>query len=266
MGLHVRVRCIARHVIDQAQPMHTTHGSVMPLVREDTSGVLRRLHLREQRCMNAFFDPKHIAQMVVVQGLSGRGLGTQALFRHEKLEVRVALAQRGNEALGGLAFALIFLRAIVLHNGFGHPRHHCTHVRRANRCAQPLVLRGDRPVAVPLWQTRRPMHGLGGERPCAIEGHSIMALQQRHWFQRRAALAWPKDAFAQGAEGRGEGRIKALAPLRVARGVCSIPARVCNLPSIRCLAKARREDDGRENIANAAMSASVQAISASPQR
>src|SRR6266446_2964010 len=87
IDLHVRVRFIERHVIDKANPMHTTHGSVMPLVRCDTPGVLRRLYLREQIGMIAFFDPKHIAQMVVVQGLNVRGLGTQALFHHDKLEV-----------------------------------------------------------------------------------------------------------------------------------------------------------------------------------
>jgi hypothetical protein len=45
-----------------------------------------------------------------------------------------------------------------------------------------------------------------------------MAIEKRHRFQRLAALELPKDAFEQGAEGLGEGRIKYLVHLCVARG------------------------------------------------
>ena len=59
--------------------MQHTHGSVMSLVIGDTPGVLRRLPLSEQRGMIAFFDPKHIVQMMVLEGCNVRGIGTQAI-------------------------------------------------------------------------------------------------------------------------------------------------------------------------------------------
>ena len=93
--------------------------------------------------MITFFDPKDIVQLVIVQGLDMRGIGTQTVFSDNELEVRVVLAQFGNKALGGIAFAIVFVRAILLHNRFGHQRNHCTHVRMDNRRAQHLMIIRD---------------------------------------------------------------------------------------------------------------------------
>ena len=64
--------------------------------------------------MIAFFDPQNIVQMVVFEGLDVRGIGTQAIFRDDKLEVRMVLAQLGNQALGGIAFTIIFAQFIAV--------------------------------------------------------------------------------------------------------------------------------------------------------
>src|SRR5712691_6144364 len=93
MDLHVRVRCIERPVIDEANPMHNPRGAVMPLVRGDTPSVLRCLHLREPSGMIAFFAPQNIVQTVRVQGLEVRGLGTQAIFGPHELERWMVLAE-----------------------------------------------------------------------------------------------------------------------------------------------------------------------------
>src|SRR2546430_10342242 len=50
----------------------------------------------------AFFDPEDIVTTVIVQGLDVRGIGTQAIFGDDEFEMRVILAQRGNEAFGGI--------------------------------------------------------------------------------------------------------------------------------------------------------------------
>ena len=108
------LRGIERHVIDKAKAMHHTRGAVVPLIIGDAPGVLRRLHLLEQIGMIAFFDPEDIVQTVVVQGLDVRGIGTQTVFGDDELEVRVVLAQLGHKAFGGIAFTIIFGRAILL--------------------------------------------------------------------------------------------------------------------------------------------------------
>ena len=41
----------------------------------------------------------------------------------------MVLTQLGNEPFGGIAFAIIFGRAILFHERFWHQRNHCPHVR-----------------------------------------------------------------------------------------------------------------------------------------
>ena len=108
--------------------------------------------------------------------------------------MRMIVAQLGNEAFGGMAFAIIFGRTVRLHHRFGHARNHCTDIRLDNRCAQHLRRVRDRPVAVDLVQTRRTRNRWGGKIPRAIEGHSIVTIQKYHVFKRLASLEVPKDA------------------------------------------------------------------------
>jgi hypothetical protein len=63
---HVRIRCIERHIIDKAKPMHQPCGAVVPLVGGDALGVFRRLYATEQKGMITFFDAENLMQPVVV--------------------------------------------------------------------------------------------------------------------------------------------------------------------------------------------------------
>ena len=65
--------------------------------------------------MIAFFDPEDIVQTMGVQGLDVGGIRTQAVFSDNEFEVRVVLAQPGNEPFRGIPFTVIFVRAIVFH-------------------------------------------------------------------------------------------------------------------------------------------------------
>src|SRR5712691_2400575 len=74
MHPHVRSRCLAGHVVDEAQPMHDTRGAVMPLVRGHAPSVFGRLHLCAELGMIAVCDPEDILQPMIVQGLNGGAL------------------------------------------------------------------------------------------------------------------------------------------------------------------------------------------------
>ena len=63
------------------------------------------------------------------------------------------LAHLGNEAFGGIAFASIFVRAILLDERFRHQRNDFPPVWMDKRSAQHLMRIGDTPVAVHLLQT-----------------------------------------------------------------------------------------------------------------
>lgn len=66
--------------------------------------------------MVTFFAPKDRVKMVGLQDLDVRCIGTQAVFGDDELKVRVVLTQRGNKPFGGMAFAIIFARAVLLHD------------------------------------------------------------------------------------------------------------------------------------------------------
>ena len=149
--------------------MHNPGGAVVPLIIGDAPSFFGHLHLLEHIGMITFFDPEDRVTSIVMQGCDVGSIGTQGVFGDDELEMRVILAQFGHEAFGGMAFAIVFLRAVLLDNGFRHERNHCTKIRMDDRCAQHLVRVGDRPVAVFLVQTRGAVNGLGGKIPRTIE-------------------------------------------------------------------------------------------------
>ena len=114
-----------------------------------------------------------------MQRLDVGGIGTEAVFGDDELEMGVILAQLGDEAFGGIALTIIFLRAILFDNGFGHQRNDFTAIRMEKRRPQQLVIIGDRPIAMDLVQTRGTVNRLRGKIPRAIEGHKIMVRQER---------------------------------------------------------------------------------------
>ena len=109
------------------------------------------------------------------------------LIHHER-EVRIILAHLRHKAFGGMACAIMFLRAIVLHQRFGHQRHHFALLWMENRCAQHLGRRGDGPMAVDLVETRRTVNRLGGKIPRAIKRQQIAVIEEHHGFERFPAL------------------------------------------------------------------------------
>src|SRR2546428_7658312 len=230
---YIGARFIERHVIDKPKAMYNPCGTVVPLIMTHPPGLLSRLHLREQIAMITLFDPEDIVAAVIMQGFDVRGIGTEPIFGDDEPQMRVIVAQLGNEAFGRIALTIMLLAAVVFDNRFGHQRNHCTPVRM-NECGpQQLMRRGDRTVAVVLFETRLTMNGFGGKRPGAIKGKHITALEKYHLFKRCAALQLPQDAFAQRPQGLGGNGIKHLSHVGVARGalnaVDGFPVAFCAL-------------------------------------
>jgi hypothetical protein len=101
----------------------------------------------EQIAMITFFDPQDRAEIVVLQGRDMRRIGTEAVFGDDELEVRMILAQLGPKTFGGIAFTIVFIRAIAVHNRLGHERNDGPLVRMDKRGAQHLMRLGDGPIA-----------------------------------------------------------------------------------------------------------------------
>ena len=115
--------------------MLQTGVALMPLVRADATRFGGRFYLLEQRGMIACVDAEDRMTAIIVQGLDVRGIGTQSVFGDDAREMRVILAQPGDAAFGGIALAIVFRRAVLLHNRFGHQRNHCTKIRMDDRRA-----------------------------------------------------------------------------------------------------------------------------------
>src|SRR6516225_11901388 len=106
---YVRSRCIERHVVHKAKLMHNPSGAVVPLIIGNAPSFFGRLHLVEQIGMIPLFDPEDIVTSIVMQGFDVGSIGTQGVFGDDELEMRVILAQLGDEAFGSVAFAIVFL-------------------------------------------------------------------------------------------------------------------------------------------------------------
>src|SRR3984893_9426930 len=119
---YVRLRSIEWHVIDKAKAMYETRSPLVPLRRGDAASLCGGLDLLEQIGMIPFFDPQDIAEVVVVQSHDMWSIGTEAVFSNDELEVGMILPQFAHKAFGGIAFAIIFVRAIAVHNRLGHER------------------------------------------------------------------------------------------------------------------------------------------------
>ena len=128
--------------------MHETRSTLVPLIIGDAACLLGRLDLLEQIGVVTFFDPQDIAEIVVVQGHDMRRIGTEAIFSNDELEVGMILPQFAHKTFGSIAFAIIFVRAIAVHNWLGHEWNDGPLVRMDDCCAQHLMRRGDGPIAV----------------------------------------------------------------------------------------------------------------------
>jgi len=81
----------------------------------------------------------------------------------------VVLTQLDDEAFGGMALTVIFVRAILLDDRLRHERDHGALLRMDERSASQLVAIGDRAMTVLHCQTRRTVNLRGGEVSRAIE-------------------------------------------------------------------------------------------------
>src|SRR6266436_5054933 len=129
------------------------------------------LNLLYPRPQRRGFTRYSIMTTMIMQGLNVGRIRTQAIFGDDELEMGVVLPELGNEAFGGIALTIIFLRTILFDNRFGHQRNHFTEIRMDKRCTQHLMIIGDRPVAMDFLQTRRTVNRRGGKIPRTIEGH-----------------------------------------------------------------------------------------------
>jgi hypothetical protein len=102
----------------------------------------------EQIGMVAFLDAQNMMQVVILQHLDVRGIGTEAIFGDDQLEMRVVLAQFDEQTLGRIALTIVFVRAIWLDNRFGHQRNHFALVGVNEGRTQQLVAVGHGAIAL----------------------------------------------------------------------------------------------------------------------
>ena len=114
---------------------------------------LCHLHLFEQLRMIAFFHPEERVTAVLMQRFDVRRIGTEPIFGDHEPQMRVIVAQCGDEAFGGMARTIIFRAPIVFDDRFRPQRNHVTPIRMNERGPQQLMRRGDRPVTVVLFET-----------------------------------------------------------------------------------------------------------------
>lgn len=127
------------------------------------------------------------------------------------------LTKLGDKALGCVAFAVIFLGAILPDNRLGHERDDGALVGVDERRTQHLMGIGDGAVSVVVFQTRVTVNLFGGKIAGAIEGEQIVALDTDHLFKGFAALQVAKNRLERGPQVLGLDWVKYLAHRRITR-------------------------------------------------
>jgi len=122
IDLHGRVGGIEGHLMEKAQAVDYLGGTIVPLIIRDASSLLGGLALLEHLAMLTLFHPQDRPEVVGMEGLERRSIGTEAVFRDDELERGMSLPQLGHKAFGGIAFAVIFGHAIAVRNRFRHER------------------------------------------------------------------------------------------------------------------------------------------------
>ena len=90
-----------------------------------------------------FLHPEDIMPVVLLQHVDMTSIGTEVVCGDDQIEVRVLLAQLDDQTLGHLPLTIVFLGAILLHNGLGHQGHHFAPVGMDEGSAQHLVAIGE---------------------------------------------------------------------------------------------------------------------------
>jgi hypothetical protein len=72
--------------------------------------------------MITFFDAQDVVDILGLQHLDVRGIGTETIFGDNHLEMRVVLTELGENTFGRGALAIIFAGAVLFDNGLGHQR------------------------------------------------------------------------------------------------------------------------------------------------
>src|SRR5687768_3206168 len=140
-----------------------------------------------------------------------RGIRAQAIFRDDDLEVGMISTKLSDEALGGVALAIIFLAAIRFDNGLGHQGNDFAPLGVDEGRTQHLMGIGHGTVSVVFFQARVAMNLLGGKIAGAIEGYKIVALDKDHLFKGVATLKVAISYFERRSQAFGLDRIEDLA-------------------------------------------------------
>ena len=99
-----------------------------------------------------------------------RGIRAETVFGDNQVEMRVILTQFGDQAFGGIAFTIIFARAILLDNRLRHQRYDFALIGMDERSTQHLMGIGHGAVSVVFFETRLTMNLVGGKIARAIKG------------------------------------------------------------------------------------------------
>ena len=210
----VDVRGLERPSMDQPHAMATPWSAVVSRSRGPAPGMLRRLPGLAPQGLLACLDPEESVQSVVGPGLEGRRMGTQAVCGDEARAGRGGLAPGADQPGGGLPCTRLGVRPLLPPARCRPEGHPGPEGWREARGTPQRRRRRDRPVARRRGHTRGPGQGRGGTIPRPLACPSRGPSATRHRCQRRAALAWPHDPRAHGAEPCGGDRGTDGAPRR----------------------------------------------------
>src|SRR3954451_9533710 len=129
----------------------------------------------------------------------------------------MVLAELGQKAFGGIAFAIVLVHPVLLEDGLGPYRDDFAKVGVNQGPGEQLVRIGHLAVLGMLLQAMRAMDFLGAKVLDTVARHQVTALVEHKRLKDFATLEFPKDVRKAGTEPLGIDRVEEDAHLGFGR-------------------------------------------------
>lgn len=190
---------IERHVTDKAKTVVHAFFGIVTLILGHTPSLLSLGHVIEYKGMVPFFDAHDVMDVMSVQHLDMRGIGTATVFGDHHLEIGGSLTELGDEAFGRMALTVIRGGPIGLADRFRHQGHDLALVGMDQRRPQHLMGIRHSAGSVMCCSTRRTVNLLGRKVAGAIESQEGVAWDKFHLFEDLAPVEFIEDVLEHGA-------------------------------------------------------------------
>ena len=149
----------------------------------------------EQQFVIAWFGAQDKAQVMILEVFDMGAIGGQGILDDNGLEVGMFLTEGCDEALGGIAFTIVFVGPVLLVDHLGSKWKNDGAVGMNEGPGKHLVLIGGAPITMMFLTAGRTLDLFGGIIPRTVHGKEVITAHDREMGKDLASLQRPVDGI-----------------------------------------------------------------------